>query len=221
MTETSKEVVLSEGAARALAEAVSIDELKQLRDQFAVAQAWAKNRGLGVESENKAAEYVLRAERRIGQSLIQLKVAGRLCEGQPSSVGSPDSSRVLLEDLGLTRDSSSNYQRVAVIPDDEFEEMLARARAAKERIAKINFYLAPKGPRDEPETPEDKGFSTFRAGAYHLLGWRVNEDGVGAPTKNGLLLLPNDELVQLADILKALVAAYQATREERSHGSQG
>jgi hypothetical protein len=197
----------------ALADATTVEEIKQLRDQFSAAQQWAKDRRLGVENENKAAEWVLRAERKIGQALLSLKEEGRLREG---TISDDDSSRVTLTGLGLTLNESSNYQRVASLPDDLFENMIRVAKEARERIAKVNFYAQPREKRDGPETPEDKGFETFRAGVYYLLGWKVKDDGTGSFTKNGLMQLPDDELVQVSDLLRAMLVAYQDVREQRA-----
>jgi hypothetical protein len=47
------------------------------------------------------------------------------------------------------------------------------------------------------------------------LGWEVGPSGVGRATKNGLRQLPNDDLVLLAEIVKALIAAYNEVRDAR------
>jgi len=60
----------------ALANAETIEDLRGVRDMASAARAWAKARGLGIQSENEASEYILRAERRIGQNLISLREDG-------------------------------------------------------------------------------------------------------------------------------------------------
>ncbi len=217
-------------ASRMLAEAQTIPELKQVRDIATTAKAWAKSRHMGVDSENQASEYILRAERRIGQMLIdmaesgerateagnQRKIVGKI--GKSMEVRPLDGFQpVLLSDLGVERHQSVDWQALARLPDDQFELLLAHAKAARERLAKVDFYRAAKKPTDStPEVPIDKGFDMFRAGAYELVGWRIDNSGVGGPTRNGLLNLPDDELLQVAAIIKMLVTMYNEARQERA-----
>ena len=228
MSEDKSLVLLTE-ADRALALATSIPEVRELRDQFTAAKAWARSRGLGVESENKATEYILRAERKIGAELIRMLEAGeRVSRADGRQSMSPQTGDIKPEtyqSLGIDWRDGGKWQRVALISDDEFEERIRKSKDGRERIAKFNFYrtLYKRRIDGSPETPPDEGFDMFRAGAYHLLGWRVDESGVGAPTKNGLLMLPLDELASFVEIIKYLVAAYneaklkrEAPREHRS-----
>jgi hypothetical protein len=225
MSEDDKSLVLLGEADKALALAITVPELKDLRDTFTAAKAWAKSRGLGVESENKASEYILRTERKIGAELIRMLESGeRRGEGGTGSnqfkSNSPGDGQLLPPDvaaLGIERHAASDWQTVARVPDDEFEALLDHAKVARERIAKINFYRTShkRAGDGSPETKPDKGFEMFRAGAYHLLGWRVDDNGLGAPTTNGLKTLPRDELVSFAEIIKLLVAAYNEVREAR------
>lgn len=132
--------------------------------------------------------------------------------------------KVMLRDLGLKAQDSSNYQRVAALPDETFERMLAAIRATGKRIAKVNFYAPDRKPADvieheksvAAEAPTDDAFEKFRAGVYALVGWEVGEDGTGAGTDNAFLRLPTDQLVEAADLIRMAVAAYQEARAQRA-----
>lgn len=215
----SGDLVLLDGAERALAEATSVADLKAFRDEVTAAKAWAKSRGLGVEAENKAAEYILRAERRIGQELIRMAETGERAMRGPGARPVPQDGElgpVRLGDLGLTYKDSEAFTAVARLPEDVFEAMLTAARESRERIAKINFYRKPRNPENEnPRTAEDTDFMDFRAVVYRMLGWKIGADGEGGPTKNGLTQLPNDELAQVAVLLQAMIAAYQQAKQSR------
>jgi len=223
----SDELVLLTEADRMLAEATTLSALRDFRDEATALKAYASSRNLGVDAENLASEYILRAERRIGLELIRMAEAGeRAGHGGYNSSNvadghvAPPSLRVILNlsSDNRARDLARDWQGLARLDPDTFEDMLAAARFKSERIARHNFYRAAKLPIDngrEHSTDEDSDFLTFRAGAHGLLGWTVNDDGTGAPTRNGLLLLPNDELTQLAALIRELVRAYkevQATR---------
>jgi hypothetical protein len=208
---TDKSLVLLGEADKALALATTVPELKDLRDTFTAAKAWAKSRGLGVEAENKASECILRTERKIGAELIRMAAAGerampgnwKVRDGGTEQNVSADAFLTLPE-LGIDRVDSQNWQRCARISDDAFERMIEAAQLTRERIAKINFYRVPKDPEaPDPETPENKGFANFQRGAQALLGWKNGE-----ATKNELMQLPDDELVTLRALVQALVNAY-------------
>jgi hypothetical protein len=222
----TSELALLSGAESALATASTIPELKSFRDEVTAAKAWAKSRGLGIESENKAAEYILRAERKIGAELIRMSEVGERATSKDSLVpggiagttsgpGTPivvaksrndDDGVLTLSDLGVSNKDAFNWQRVARLTDEQFERMIAQALELRERIAKINFYRVPEDPTEaEPETKEDPFFLAFRKGAEGLL------------QNDGVRLLPDDELRLLATLIQRLVAEYQSVKAAR-HG---
>jgi hypothetical protein len=80
--------------------------------------------------ERKAAEIRLRAERKTGELLKATKESGdRLSSGQPQKVSSCDTTILLpppkkLADLGISRDQSSKWQKLAEIPEEKFNDAL-------------------------------------------------------------------------------------------------
>lgn len=214
-------------AQRMLAEAKTLPQLRELRDFATGAKAWAKARGLGVDAENEAAEVILRAERMIGAALIRLIDEDLLFRPGTGDGGNqfiePAGNKMGLGDLGLTKMDSSRFQSLARLSDEQFEGLLSAGRTGGLRLAKFNFYNAikqvEKREREpyaaEAATREDSAFLTFRAGAHALLGWQVDEQGIGHVTANGLRLLPDDELVQVATLIKRLAEAYNEAKAAR------
>lgn len=224
-------------AALALAtEAGDMEGMKDIRALATAMQQGARARMMGVEAENAAAEVVLRAERAIGHLLIRMTEDGTRAKGggevlrddvqlatgrgsQSALRGRGPSELPTLASMGITNARAAwEWQQVARLDDGAFEAMLEAARGHHERIAKWNFYRKGKSPLDAGRarpTREDADFLTFRQGAYGLLGWATNGDGTGAPTRNGLLTLPNDELVQVAVLIRALARAYQDAQATR------
>jgi hypothetical protein len=89
----------------------------------------------GLEAQNEAAEIKIRAERRLGQELMQLEkaVGGRPSEKTPDVVsgvsdGNGD-SQVTLADLGISYKQSSQWQLLAFVPQDEFDKQIAKVKA--------------------------------------------------------------------------------------------
>lgn len=208
---TDKDLVLLNEADKALALATSVPELKDLRGAFTAAKAYAKGRGLGVEAENKASEYILRTERKIGAELertLPERRAARSVKGAIASgwkpTGDSSISVEFLTDLGITSHQATDWKRAARLSDDEFERLIEAARKSRERIATIKFYRVPKDPAaPDPETPGNKSFAAFQRGAQGLLGWKD-----GAPTRNELMFLPDDQLATLRALVQSLVDSY-------------
>lgn len=129
-----------------------------------------------------------------------------------------------IRDLGITESESSNFQRLASMPDDRFEDILDELRSLGSRIAKVNFYAPARKAADvreyersvEAEVPTSSAFTQFRAGAYALLEWEVAEEGTGAYALNTMLALPTDELAEVAGLIRLLAEAYTKVRAARS-----
>jgi N6-adenosine-specific RNA methylase IME4 len=133
-------------AKRGLAEVLAFDEVKGILDKAAAVQAYA-HQAQDRDLELNAAEIKFRAERRLGELLLDLKEEGRLAKGgqpyQERSTGSksePVEKTKSLYDLGIDKKLSSRAQKIAAMPAAEFESHLAefRERVADqhERIAK-------------------------------------------------------------------------------------
>lgn len=209
------------------AEAGDVDALKDVRAMGTALQRGAKARGMGVDAENAAAEVVLRSERAIGQTLLKMREEGvlaaqgdapkrgnRFVRGLPPKSG--PTPELTVADLPFTQHNVSDFTTLARLPDETFETMLNEAKNLRERIAKVNFYRRPADPKKEgPATKDESGWDEFLRGANALLGWHVDEDGQGRFAKNGLLQLPNDQLLTLAVIVRELVRCYQEVKEQR------
>lgn len=125
-----------DAARRALAAAHRVDEVKAIRDRAEAVRVYAKQAG-DFELQNQAAEIRLRAERRAGQLLLEMeKNPGTRGEGRPRKDGTKSrrSSGTTayppkLEDIGVSKDQSSKWQRLALLVDEAtFEKALVQAR---------------------------------------------------------------------------------------------
>tara|TARA_R100001594_G_C4031567_1_gene261415 strand:- start:266 stop:1237 length:972 start_codon:yes stop_codon:yes gene_type:complete len=126
-----------EAACRAVAEAKTVDEAKDLRDKAEAMRAYArqaKNRQLEVDT----AEIRMRAERRLGEIIkAQKDTVGLAKGGQPyqNPTGRdklPVEASPTLAEIGIDKDLSSRAQKLAAVPEDKFEGMLGGWR---ERVA--------------------------------------------------------------------------------------
>jgi len=119
--EPPRQLVLLGQAQQALAAATSLDEIKDIRDKAEAARKYVESARLGLQMQNHAAEIKLRAERRAGQLLARLKLAGGDRKTEAAE------QELTLEELGLTKHQSSRWQREATVPEDVFERFLQEA----------------------------------------------------------------------------------------------
>lgn len=137
-------LVRYDAACRALAEAKSVDEVKDLRDKSEAMRAYAKqakNRQLEVD----AAEIRIRAERRLGEMIAGQKATVGLATGA-AGIGQaasavPSKYRTqppTLAEAGIDKKLSARAQKMAAVPADEFESMVGewreRVEAENERV---------------------------------------------------------------------------------------
>jgi hypothetical protein len=147
MNEEIKEVKLVryENARQAMAELYRVDEVKEIRDKAVAAQEYAKQ-AKDTELIKYATEVRLRAERRAGELLIEMrpdrnsghegvtskkpKQSTIISEKKESFETTPlnqkqqnaISVKPKLADLGVNKDQSSKWQKLAAMPEDLFEE---------------------------------------------------------------------------------------------------
>ena len=151
-------LVRYDAACRALAEAKAVDEVKDLMDKAEAMRVYAhqaKNKTLEVD----AAEIRIRAERRLGEMLAQQKAEGGLSQGarlQGAGSGSNSGSsavvtndhRPKLADAGISKDLSSRAQKIAAVPEPEFEQQIGEWRDRVEaENARVTTNLVAAGER--------------------------------------------------------------------------
>lgn len=136
-------LVRYDAACRALAEAKSVDEVKDLRDRAVAMAAYArqaKNRDL----EADALEIRLCAERRLGQMLTSAKEAGKIRASRPVKKP-PDEegfSQVVLSEVGIDHKLSSRAQKLAATSDDSFASIVRSAREGVSRAVQTAVRAA-------------------------------------------------------------------------------
>ena len=161
-----------EAARLALAECKTFDEAKSWADKAAAMQAYgrmARDKSMEID----AAEIRLRAERRLGEMLIEQKENGGLNKGklkQFTAVVTDDHGELpTLADSGISKDLSSRAQKYAGVPAAEFDAIVSdwREKVSEEGV-RVSLQLEAKGEaaakkkpvisEPEPEAePEDDG----------------------------------------------------------------
>ncbi len=145
------QLVKYDAAVRALAEAVAVDEVKDIRDRAEAMRIYgmqAKNKDLEID----AAEIRIRAERRLGELIALQKETTGLATGA-AGIGKPESAvpdeyrtqPPTLAEAGIDKKLSSRAQKIAAVPIQEFERQLDdwrdRVRNEGERVT-VNLERA-------------------------------------------------------------------------------
>lgn len=152
----------------AIAECHRVDEVQEIKN-LAVALEHYHKQAKNMDAEWKAAKIRIRAERRMGQILIEMEKAGEIAgkggngsNQHGANVAPCDiSSKNTLSDLGITRDQSSRYKALANAPDEAFESAIG-STASKPTPRGIVATVKPKPPDDlqaeyrQESTPKPK-----------------------------------------------------------------
>ncbi len=142
----NKGLSLVKRAGQMLAEARTLEEFKTVRDVGEAAIRLAKSRrDVGIEALLDAQEIVRRAERQLGAML-------------PEVIGGPgklNGGRLQpLESLGIEKTQSSRFQKIAQLPEDEFEAWVSQCRESGEELTQAAaLRLAAEFLADPIETP--------------------------------------------------------------------
>lgn len=126
-----------------LAKAETLDEVTELRNRAEAVRSWARNVAVNLEMQNRAAELKLRAERKAGQLLSDLRLRG----GDRKS--SSHDGRLKLSDLGISQSQSKRWQKEAAIPEAAFQQYLRGVTAEGKEVTTAGLlrYLQQSGPR--------------------------------------------------------------------------
>ena len=148
-----------DAARKALAAAHRVDEVKRIHDKATALLAYARQAG-DLTLQNQAAEIRILSERRAGQLLVEMNDTGQRQakrNGRPRKV----SSSTTLPRLGISRDQSSKWQRLALqISDEAFEEALLRAKKVYGELTTagvlrmVKDVVRPKSTRIEQDVNE-------------------------------------------------------------------
>jgi hypothetical protein len=110
------ELIRYDAMCRAIDAAHKVDEVKDIRDKASALEHYARQ-AQNTDAERRACEIRLRAERKAGQLLAKMPKAQA---GRPPNGKSVDRGD-RLSDLGISKDQSSQWQKLGAMPQREFD----------------------------------------------------------------------------------------------------
>jgi N6-adenosine-specific RNA methylase IME4 len=146
-----------DAACQAIAEAKAVDEVTEWIDKAAAVREYGrriKNRQIEID----AIEIRVRAKQRRGELIRELKASGRLVTPRTArTIESPSNDLITLDDLGISRNESSEEQKIAAIPRDSFERLVARCRVyAEEHPEKHSFDVLTESQKVDKQSKDDQ-----------------------------------------------------------------
>ena len=191
-----KDLVYLGQAQTALAQLTRVEDVKEIRDRAEALRVYVRRSKEGIELQNKAAEVKLRAERRGGELLKDMKAQGtRAMQGGDRKSKYSDDTLMdapTLDDLGITRAESSRWQQLADLPTDAFERQITDAR--RER-----FELTTKAMMDLYKQIRQADRRAARAKAYAERAERFAEGALN----NGTVEIHNSDARTLSKLIPA------------------
>lgn len=141
---TDSQLIRYDAMCRAIDAAYEVDEVKDIRDK-AVALEMYSRLAHNTENERRACEIRLRAERKAGKLLSEMEKAKA---GRPPKIDNPGSSisrnAPTLSERGITPKQSSDWQKLAAVPEQQFEAALADPTAKPTTAGIIRANAEPK-----------------------------------------------------------------------------
>jgi hypothetical protein len=195
-----KVISLCSRARTALAQAKTFEDFKDVRDCGEAAIRLAKSRrDVGVEALTEAQEIVRRAERQLGLMLPAV-TGGR--------GGDRASNTMLLADLGIERMQSSRFQKIAQVPEEQFEEWICDCRAVGDEMTQAAaLRLATECTADPVEKPEQPPHEAMADAIEKAVA-----KFVGQLTRTDQFAYVRRRIERLSEFLK---------EEEEAHGVRG
>lgn len=148
-----------DAARNALLVASTVDEVKDIRDKSEAMAAYARQ-AKDTELLKWATEIKVRAERRAGQMLSEMpKATG--AKGNPGGQGASvvrshdgTAQTPTLSDIGVTKNESSRWQKLAAVSDEQFESAVAAAKDVAGEVTTAAMMRAAK-PAEDPKPAKE------------------------------------------------------------------
>jgi hypothetical protein len=127
----------------AIAAAYAVDEVKDIRNKARAIETYARQ-AKNVEAERQACEIRLRAERKAGELLRERDKAKAGRPPNRSDNATDYRGAETLAEIGISKQQSSDWQKLAAVPPDLFERELQSERPTTNGIIAAHAQPEPK-----------------------------------------------------------------------------
>ncbi len=159
-------LVQFDAARVALEKASTIDEVKDVHDQAEALRLYFKQTVEGLEMQNQCAAIKLRAERKGGELIAVMdKNQGGPVRLQPATALPPT-----LAEQGIEKTRSHRWQKVAAVPEDEFEDYIETTTNNQQELTTAGLLRRPDAALRVSESNEWYTPSMYIEAARNVLG---------------------------------------------------
>ena len=162
MEDNNDSLTVLDNATRMLAEISSVQDAVKLINLAEAAKYYAKKAELGLESQNYAASIKVRAQRKAGEILLQMKKAEASGSNQYQETSRPMSAPPTYQDLGIKYNDASNWQNMAKVPEEVIEDYIETTKTNDREVTTAGAvrtargYYSDESVKNTPELPSDK-----------------------------------------------------------------
>jgi transposase len=216
---------------QAIQAATTMQEVKDTLDVLAAAKVYAQQHKVGQEIQVKVTEYVLMAERKLGEIIIAGKKAGQITHDHHPDravIRGEDNGKIKLSDVGISLNLSSRAQKLAKISEEEFDKRIENLKATGKAVRpnkksqKEDKPLKPHYAEEEIIALYDKGLSYAEIAAAVGIGHRKVRDIVtfermrreGARDANGEIAPETLSMSQHEKLERAIAREKERVRRE-------
>ena len=210
-------------ASQMLVEATTVQRAKELKDLALTAKDWATRKKKGDEVIENCRYYALMAERKMGEMLKATKRAkGQLKHAVLTGDHDKENSPTLA-DLGVSKNESSHAQKLAALPEAQFQEVVSGAKtmAQVKKAGKAKKTATAKtdigGPPPDPNAKaKDKNGKIIPAKLLPL--WRRRQEIQDICTQLSKIKMTSKRAEETKDLLWAQCNHQQVQAEiERAY----
>lgn len=144
-----------ERAVRLLAECQTVDAAKQIQDRAEAVKVYLREQRAGTELHLRAAEIVVRANRRIGELLLEYRKAGLLAGRGGDRKSKSQSDTLKTADLGIEQNDAMRAERLARVPADKLDSYIAKCREDDKPATKAGALRCAEEPKAKQPAPFD------------------------------------------------------------------
>lgn len=148
----------------ALAEAQSIEEVKKIHDHADAVRAYVRSASMGLDLQNRAAEIKLRAERKAGKMLSEMRLRGGRQRSKLHRV------TLTLSDLGITKQQSRRWQLEASLSDGDFENYVRDCNESHQELTAAGLLrrATQASRQSDPASKRNSPLQAIAAGLIEL-----------------------------------------------------
>lgn len=197
-----RELIILTKAERMLAEAVTLDEVKHIRDTAEAARGYSKKIGISQEITIHAAAIKVKAERKLGQLLKETVLAtgapGNQHTGKNVDRSHDATGPIRLRDIGISKSDSSRAQTLASLPAPTFAKYVSDCIESRQEPTTAGLLrLAKQQVVKDTVLPENHSRTGFVSDLHKLIAegrrfstiyadppWKYDNQGTRAATDN-------------------------------------